>query len=522
MNRKTFPYGKFHEAIIFGAIWRPAEEVKYSDSQKNQGISLSRDVFSPGQKQKCETDGRRPENNKQRPNRVDKGSVGEEPRTSDSSGASAAWCSRGGTFGGYRGVAGNLYYLLFFAGQPVDKGEELVTMYAACLIRDATLVTTARSAGAAPLERMGTRQQMREDKAASGRCQVWESRKIDELRRTPTTSRWSGGLREPRRHGLLLVVSTTIAPRAPHSAAAHVKNGVGSTNISKSELAYRATHFGRPATNLSRRTRHVCVEQDLPHVPAACNPHISPTRVREPSMYKRGPRPRGSRATCAFLTCLCSPDVLRIPGYIIADLPPAVKQMLLDPACTDEYDTKGGNSSVASSTSTSADVLLLPAADTGDRDGQRRAPMGTVAVFAPGPGSLFRIASLWHRTAFKPWLDIDIVKVASGIHMLCPARSNHLDKHCVDSPPWTRADLLPAQLGMGANLSTVAQICVVVLSQGLNAVICEFLIGATLVSSNLSSNQRVLLLQSKILNLSARHISTDFHFVQSEGVIWFS
>ncbi|KAJ7208267.1 hypothetical protein GGX14DRAFT_395924 [Mycena pura] len=46
MNRKTSPYGNFQEAIIFVAIWRPVEDVKYSDSQKNQGISLSRDVVS--------------------------------------------------------------------------------------------------------------------------------------------------------------------------------------------------------------------------------------------------------------------------------------------------------------------------------------------------------------------------------------------------------------------------------------------------------------------------------------------
>ncbi|KAJ7198071.1 hypothetical protein GGX14DRAFT_402090 [Mycena pura] len=60
MNRKTSPYGNFQEAIIFGAIWRPVEEVKYPDSQKNQGICLSRDVVSLRQKQKREADGRRP------------------------------------------------------------------------------------------------------------------------------------------------------------------------------------------------------------------------------------------------------------------------------------------------------------------------------------------------------------------------------------------------------------------------------------------------------------------------------
>ncbi|KAJ7199953.1 hypothetical protein GGX14DRAFT_400960 [Mycena pura] len=64
-------------------------------------------------------------------------------------------------------------------------------------------------------------------------------------------------------------------------------------------------------------------------------------------------------------------------------------------------------------------------------------------------------------TAFKPWLNIDVVKVASGIHMLHPAKSNynHLDKHCVDSPPWTRADLMPVQLGMGGIWPNLDQAC---------------------------------------------------------------
>ncbi|KAJ7205017.1 hypothetical protein GGX14DRAFT_397949 [Mycena pura] len=75
------------------------------------------------------------------------------------------------------------------------------------------------------------------------------------------------------------------------------------------------------------------------------------------------------------------------------------------------------------------------------------------------------------------------LRVGAWIHMLRPAKSNHLDKHCVDSgrldaaAAWNGkcAYVLPRVSGPTwtklANLSTVTQICVGALSQGLNAVI---------------------------------------------------
>ncbi|KAJ7210327.1 hypothetical protein GGX14DRAFT_625284 [Mycena pura] len=253
----------------------------------------------------------------------------------------------------------------------------------------------------------------------AGKGKFGESTKIDELRRTHTGV--VGGLREPRRRsksisqsapGLLLVVSTTIAPRAPHSAAARVTSA-GSTSISKSELAYRTF------------VMHTAAAPYLPpHAPAARNLALAPLAAHLPPGYRKALARRTHPSSAAAAWCPAAPNPVthrKRPRAVHGhgtdaedgsfDGTPgsathfsthvhhrrAMARRAAHARGAARSGTKGCNSSAASSTSMSADVLLLPAADTGkgiraDGDG-RRAPTGSVAVFAPGSGSLIRMAS---------------------------------------------------------------------------------------------------------------------------------